>query len=255
MKQFDAYIICTSPRSGSTLLCRMLAQLKTAGSPDSHFHEPSLEKWLAYHGLNGNDFDNQRAALTAVFHAAQLKGRGDSDIFGLRLQRDSFDFFVQQLELLFPQSMGDKDRIEAAFGRTLFVHLSRANKLNQAISVVTAMQSGLWHMASDGTEIERSAPAREPIYNAKAITAELEGFIAADKAWETWFEDQSIEPLKIPYEALSQDPYGQLQRVADALGVTCKTLRGQAPPLAKLANERNKKWSERYRSDHPDQQF
>ncbi|MEM1201062.1 MAG: Stf0 family sulfotransferase, partial [Pseudomonadota bacterium] len=33
MAGFDAYVICTSPRSGSTLLCKLLAPTGIAGKP------------------------------------------------------------------------------------------------------------------------------------------------------------------------------------------------------------------------------
>ena len=39
MADFEAYVICTSPRSGSTLLCKLLVATGVAGLPASHFHE------------------------------------------------------------------------------------------------------------------------------------------------------------------------------------------------------------------------
>ena len=53
---FRSYIICTSPRSGNTLLCKLLAATNVAGVPGSHFHVPSLEGWLAAYDLHENDF-------------------------------------------------------------------------------------------------------------------------------------------------------------------------------------------------------
>jgi LPS sulfotransferase NodH len=46
MAKFDSYVICTSPRSGSTLLCKMLTSTGAAGKPDSYFFGTSLEEWL-----------------------------------------------------------------------------------------------------------------------------------------------------------------------------------------------------------------
>ncbi|MEM7269766.1 MAG: Stf0 family sulfotransferase, partial [Pseudomonadota bacterium] len=49
MAAYASYVICTSPRSGSTLLCSLLKASGVAGAPESLFHEPSVEAWRAYH--------------------------------------------------------------------------------------------------------------------------------------------------------------------------------------------------------------
>ena len=63
MAQFQSYVICTSPRSGSTLLCRLLREAGNAGFPDSHFHAPDVEKWLGYYGLRSDQFSTSKDAL------------------------------------------------------------------------------------------------------------------------------------------------------------------------------------------------
>ncbi len=251
MVGFESYIICTSPRSGSTLLCRMLQEVGSAGMPDSHFHDPELEKWFEYYGLSSDAFENPQEALRAIFHAAQLAGRGNADVFGLRLQRGSFDFLMTQLKVLYPACEDDKTRFERAFGKTLFVHLYRPNKLDQAISVVKAMQSGLWHKAPEGTELERSCKGQEPVYDRAAISEELAAFVKADADWNSWFATEGIRPLLINYEALSTDPHTQLSRVLNALGLEYLPDKSVALPVAKLSDDVSCAWAERYRSEVP----
>ncbi len=158
-QHYRSYIICTTPRSGSTLLCNLLAETRVAGVPESYFHRPSVESWLQSQGLRRSDFVTEEDALTAVLESVRQAGAGGTGLFGLRLQRGSFDFFQQQLARLYPDAPDDVARIEAAFGPTLYVHLTRTDKLAQAISHVIAEQTGLWHRAADGSELERlSAP-------------------------------------------------------------------------------------------------
>ncbi len=252
MKPFDSYIICTSPRSGSTLLCRMLREIGHAGFPDSHFHEPSLEKWLGYHRLNADDFDKSEDVLRAIFDAAHQTGCAGSGIFGLRLQRRSFDFFMQQLKVLHPSCDGDKARVEREFGRTLFIHLTRQSKLDQAISVVKATQTGLWHKAPDGTELERNGAAQEPVYDATAISAEMAVFVKADEDWKLWFAAQDIKPLRISYDDLSADPYAQLSRIVAALGLAYEPADKTVVPVAKLSDNVSREWADRFRSEGRD---
>ena len=248
MDQFKSYFICTSPRSGSTLLCRLLTEAENAGMPDSHFHEPSLQKWFGYYGLEEAAFKDRRDALRATFNAAIEHGKGDSDVFALRLQRHSFAFFSEQLSILHPSLQTDKSRIEAVFGKTLFIHLTRENKLDQAISYIKAQQSGLWHMASDGTELERLGEPQELRYDREAISAQIDEFEQMETAWRKWFALERIEPLRITYDELSSAPYATLARVLKALGLHQDLEHERTPPVAKLADQVSEAWAERFRS-------
>ncbi len=249
MKPFNSYVICTSPRSGSTLLCRLLREAGNAGFPESHFHAPSVKEWLGYYGLQADAFATRQDALKAIFSSAYERGKGASDIFGLRLQRHSFDFFCEQLSYLHPELPNDVSRLEAVFGKPLFVHLKRESKLDQAISYVKAEQSGLWHMASDGTELERLSEPREPVYDAEAIAAQITQFEHMDAAWEAWFEAENVKPLRVTYDALSAAPYAMLRRLLIALGLECPPLDEITPPVAKLADATNREWAERFQSE------
>ncbi|QBX99566.1 sulfotransferase [Rhodophyticola sp. CCM32] len=247
--RYTSYIICTSPRSGSTLLCRMLAATGRSGQPDSHFHKPSLSSWLKTFALSAADFASDRDALKAIFEVARKRGTGDTGIFGLRLQRGSFDYFMQQAGLLYPDQKSDLDRIQAAFGSTLFIHLTRENKLDQAISIVKATQTGLWHRAADGTELERLSAPQDPVYDADEIAGQLAGLSALDTAWKTWFEREKLHPLRISYEALSDDPAGMLAKILEALGLDQDMAQDIEPPVAKLADATNRIWAERFRAE------
>jgi len=244
---YDSYIICTAPRSGSTLLCSLLAKTGVSGNPDSYFHRPSLAHWQEDLGLAPDESLSKKAALARIFRAAIAKGRQETGIFGLRLQRHSFDFFLETLRLLHPEAPSDLQRFEAAFGRTLFVHLTRADKLEQAVSVIKARQSGLWHRAPDGSEVERLAPPGDLIYDPEAIRAQIDAFTAMDTAWTDWFAAEGIDPLRLTYRDLAADPKATLKRVLMALGRDPTAVEGIESGVAKLADETNRDWIARFR--------
>ena len=243
MDSLRSYIICTSPRSGSTLLCKLLSGTSRAGLPESYFHDSSLAEWLSYYGLCGEQYASERDALVAVFSAAYDHGSSQTGIFGLRLQRHSFDFFMQKLEILHPSSTNDKSRLQDAFGDTLFIHLTRENKLDQAISYVKASQTGLWHIAPDGAELERLSEPKEPVYDERAIANQLSLSKMMDEEWEAWFCDASIEPLRVTYDQLTSNPKDVLARIFENLGVECEYRDDAKLPVAKLTNATNKNGS------------
>ena len=246
MANFQSYVICTSPRSGSTLLCKLLAATGKAGNPESYFHGPSISDWLSDFDLTPKASSSERDVLNGIFDAARKRGTGNSGIFGLRLQRKSFDFLKRQMTILYPAFASDHERFQAAFGETLFIHLTRSNKLEQAISFVKATQVGLWHLAPDGTELERLSAPREPVYDADEIARNLVELTAQDNDWENWFARENIEPLRVTYDELSADYTEVLVRILDQLGLDREAAKGISPAITKLADATNQDWKERF---------
>lgn len=248
--KYRSYIICTAPRSGSTLLCRLLAATGRSGNPGSYFHTPSLDGWLGDYDLNREAFASDLDAAAAVFVAARADGEAGTGVFGLRMQRPSFAFFMEQASALFPNAATDAGRIAAAFGDTRYVYLSRRDKLAQAISMVKAEQTGLWHKTADGAELERLSPPKPPVYDAQRIREKRDELAAVDAEWPIWFAQEGIEPLSLAYEDLSADPQGTLAQVLAALGLDPALAAGANTPTAKLSDEINQQWADRFRAEH-----
>ncbi|MCW2306215.1 Stf0 sulfotransferase family protein [Rhodobium gokarnense] len=246
---FDAYVICTSPRSGSTLLCSLLEATGVAGIPDSYFHQPSLEEWIKDLGLSPDPAKREVETLKDVFREAIAQGSGDTGMFGLRLQRHSFACFTEKLAVLYPDPPGDRSRIEAAFGRTLFIHLTREDKLDQAVSYLKAQQSGLWHRAPDGSELERLSAPQELRYDREAIAAQRAEMVAMDAAWAAWFDGEGIDPLRLTYNGLAADPIGTLKTVLTALGRDPAAADAVEIGVAKLSDATNQAWVARFRAE------
>jgi LPS sulfotransferase NodH len=246
---FDAYIICGTPRTGSTLLCDLLASTKRAGNPDSFYRRQTISWWAQEWNLPSPDTMTGKE-FNIVFLAAAIRaGKGGTDIFGLRLMRENLGELSAILDQVYPGLPGDRARLERAFGKILYLHLSRDDKLAQAISLVKAEQTGLWHVAPDGTEIERLAPAQDPQYDFQRIRQEVMELESYDAAWNTWFEAQDIRPLRIGYERLSADPSATLMRICEALGVAVPDADAVKPGVAKLADATSLDWMRRYRLD------
>ena len=246
----DAYLICTSPRSGSTLLCRMLTDTGVAGAPNSHFHKPSLAAWARAHKVDVPAPPAEVEALPRILLAARQTGRGGTDVFGARIQQESFAFFRDQLAVLYPEEGDDLGRITAAFGTTKIFYLTRGDKVGQAVSVVKAQQTGLWHQAPDGTEIERLTPPAEPVYDGAALKEAYDGFLAREAGWAAWFDAEGIAPVRITYEALSEDPIGRLRDVLAAIGQDPAVADEVEPGTAKLADAVSQQWVERFREEY-----
>lgn len=218
------------------------------GNPDSFYRRQIIPCWAAEWNLDReavSEADFEIAYLAAAIRA----GQAGTGIFGLRLMWENLGELSATLDGIFPHLASDKARFEKAFGRVLFVHLSRADKVAQAVSLIKAEQTGLWHVAPDGTEIERLAPPREPQYDFMRISHELAALEHDDAAWLSWFEKQRISPLRIRYEDLSASPARVLGRICDALGVPAPDADAVKPGIARLSDQTSIDWIRRYRLD------
>lgn len=248
MRQPDSYIICTSPRSGSTLLCSMLHATGCAGHPASWFHEPSLDEWAADLGvsLRGEKETDQIAAL---IEAAKHKGRASGPLFAIRLQRQSAVFFLDTLARLHPDALNDLSRIRASFGDTRFIYLTRRDKVAQAVSYMRAVQSGLWHRAADGSELERLAPHRSPWYDADFLSEWVETFTSYDHEWRAWFTLERITPLALTYEDLCCKRLVTLGRALGYLDLDPQLAKDVSPSVQILSDSQSADWIQRFKRD------
>ena len=246
----SGYIICTSPRSGSTLLCKLLAATARAGNPDSFYHRDAfMREWAQDWGLPDPATLSRDAFDRAYLDAARRAGEAGTGVFGLRLQQDYLRVLSETLDRIYPGLPSDTDRFERAFGPIVYLHLARADKVAQAVSLVKAEQSGLWHLNADGTDYERFGPSREPVYDFASIHREVSALERADAAWAAWFDRHHVTPIRLSYETLAERPAETLRDVCLALGVAPPEAGEIKPRLAKLSDAVSLEWASRYRTD------
>jgi LPS sulfotransferase NodH len=238
---YDALIICATPRSGTTLLCDLLAEAGVTGRPDSFYRRQSISDFAAELGVaDGPDFE--RRYLAAIIRA----GRGDSDLFSMRVMWPSLHEMTEKLATLYPLETNDAGRISAAFGTPLYLHIEREDKVAQAISRSRAEQSGLWHRAADGGVREQIGSYREPVYDANRLRASIAETTAHQVQWRQWFAAHDIAPLYLAYEDLSADPIGSIRKLLTALGRNASAADQIVPRTSKLADAQSLEWAERY---------
>jgi trehalose 2-sulfotransferase len=240
-------ILCATPRSGSTLLCDLLAATGVCGVPESWFRRQSIDDFIAAFGLTT---PKDAPAFDADYLAAAIKAGSDgSGTFGLRLMWPTVPELSDWLDRLHPGLGSDRARYERAFGPARYVYLSRHDHVAQAVSRLKAEQSGLWHLNQDGSERERVMPHKEPAYDGAALSHYVEESTMANRGWEAWFAQNGVSPFRLAYEDLAADPGSALVRVLAAIGRDPSFAGNAAPATAVLADETNRDWIARFRAE------
>lgn len=244
---FDSYVICGTPRSGSTMLCDLLRDTGVAGRPASYFRTQSIDDYAQKLQVPTRETWNSPSFDLAYLEAVKERARNGTPVTGIRLMYENLANVLQRLRLFFPDVMSDVDALRAAFGRVLFISLTRDDRLHQAISRVKAIQTGLWHMGSDGSERERIGAPKDPWYDEEAIAYHLQELDAHYAGWANWFERQGLQPIAIGYEELTTNPQETVAMVLEALGQNPSIADTLAPRTARLADDLSQEWANRFR--------
>lgn len=237
----DSYLICATPRTGSTLLCGLLTSSGVAGRPASYFNRRGLhryaEDWrIAAPGDGRIDQAYVRAALAA--------GTTPNGVFGGRIMAETLPELIADLAVADPGAETEVELLHKHFGRLEFVHLRRHDVVGQAVSWAKALQSHFWH---PGEEVEPGG--REPRYDAHLIGQLVDTIENFEAGWTRWFAGHDITPCEVSYEELAADPLSTAHTVLDHLGLHVPPDRQLVVGHRRQADRVNADWAARFTAE------
>lgn len=136
---FDSWLLCATPRSGSTLLCGLLESSGVAGHPASYFNRRGLHDYATGWRVaqpTGGRIDS------AYVQAALAAGSTPNGVFGGRLMAESRPELVADLaaEADHPPA-SELELLTGQLGRLRFVHLRRLDVVAPAVSWAKSLQT------------------------------------------------------------------------------------------------------------------
>jgi trehalose 2-sulfotransferase len=272
-----SYLICATPRCGSTLLCDALEATGVAGRPHEYFEElketgvprrPREYFW----GLRSPDVlrllppdsqldrrSEQRPSWDRDDYARHLaasleQGTTPNRVFGAKLMWSYFRDFIELMRGI-PRfaGMDDGSLLNAAFPGLRFVFVSRSDKARQAVSLWRALQTWVWR------EQERSAGeppptaqtiAQRSVYSFDAIDHLLDQLRRQEDAWRGFFFRIGQQPLQLFYEDIAGDLEGSVGRVLEALRVERPAGTATSPSRSRRqSDELSESWVQSYLED------
>lgn len=225
-------IICSQKRTGSTLLGTMLGQVGLVGACLEAFDRQTVMPNVVFPRTGHGGLDEVEADVAAYVARLRRAFAAPGKPLALKLHWEHMEHWQRRgldLDRHFPQAR--------------YVFCTRGDVVMQAISLVKANQT-LSFVASQ-------APQAEPAYSFEAIDAAVNRIMAQVNAWQDYFRQRGITPLRVTYESLSRDRQAALRAVAPLLGVAVdeEVLRRLEPELEIQRDGVNAAWRARYVAD------
>jgi trehalose 2-sulfotransferase len=268
-----SFLICSTPRSGSTLLCEALRNTGLAGKPEEYFQEladtgrprspqdyfaeatdPSLRE-LVSECAAPVEIDplvdaSRFRAWPDYFEWVLARGTTPNGAFGAKVMWPYLRAFTGHLAAEVRGCARARDDAEV-LGRVLphlrYVFVTREDRAGQAVSLWRALQTWRWRRDPEMGGMGESLRLR---YSFEAIDHLVQLLSDEEAAWLDWFEQHGIEPLTLVYEEFATAYEATALAVLRHVGVRLPAdLRFGRRRMRRQADELSREWVDRYTAD------
>lgn len=240
-----SYRIWTAPRTGHTLLARLLTDTEVAGTPGEH--------------LTLHDEANLKEKYRVSTYSAMVKAIQDACSGGAQIGGCKMDSYRDRHNILRDELLGMKgiraDDEERDLWADLFpdvkdMFLTRRNKVRQAVSWWKAIQDNEWHIEA-GKSRSTDQSFYKDKYDFNAILHLWKESMLREANMQDYFTNYQIKPLTLIYEDYIQDLEQTLKLIIDFLEIEDQYA-FPAVRYSKTADDVSEQWVERFKNDIQD---
>jgi LPS sulfotransferase NodH len=201
-----SYIIASTMRTGSYLLCEGLEATRRAGNPREIF---CPERRGMYEG----EWHLPRGvALDDFLRTAIEQGTSANGVFGTKIHFHHLDPVAREAQIL-----GDPTQVLMKFfPGAKYVHLRRLDRRGQAISWYRAKVTNEWWRISGVAQPDLTRKVAE--FHAPEIRRREFELERQQQAWDRFFADPAVESITMDYETLAANYREEVARVLAFIG-------------------------------------
>jgi trehalose 2-sulfotransferase len=273
-----SYLVCATPRSGSTLVCQALKETGVAGRPEEYFEalvqtgrprrpeqyfigvdDQSIRDHLDQLGRS-DDLPPRSPLWSRSAYDRYLEwvfdvGTTPNGVFGAKLMWGYFGDFVSLLRNIPAyRDVALADLLPTVFPNLSFIRVVRANKVRQAISLWKAVQTASWRQEDssqgddDGDSYAAYSRSHGPPlqFHYGAISHLLDVILAEEASWDAFFEHSRIRPELVLYENFYADYDVATRNVVERLGLQLPDGWQAKPRMKRQSTGLNDDWARRY---------
>ena len=269
MPPLRSYLVCATPRSGSTLLCHLLAQTGLAGQPEEYFEalrhsgiprrparvlRPRAAREHHRAARVPRDARRSAAAAEPALAAGELRplpglGAGGGDDPERRLRRQADVGLPRRLRRPAARDRGQRAGCRSprcstrSFPDLRYVQITRRDKVRQAVSLWKAVQTQAWRAGG-----RRRGERVEPVFSFRAINFLVRQLTAHDASWDAYFLGLGARAAEGHLRGARRGARARDRPRARAPRTSrCRTSCGStAPRLTVQADERSEEWVRRF---------
>jgi LPS sulfotransferase NodH len=234
-----SYLICSTPRSGSTLLAEAMYRTQQLAIPAEYLEIGAALPYL-YNRWECAGFDDYVRRL----HDHRT---ADNGVFGVKAHWHQVVQFANTSQGAEPFADIDFSVMNAVLRRVIpnavFIFVTRRDKARQAVSHWLASQTQRWIRLGDDPMSEI------PPYDFEGISKFSTGITASEQFWDKFFSLGRVEPLRIVYEDLVADYENTVRLAAQHVGVNTAKQAASPPRMKRQSNEQTIEYAERYRNE------
>lgn len=272
-----SYLICATPRSGSTLLCAALDDTGIVGHPEEHFEvlletgqprqprdyfqrsndpdvwalldDPEFREVLGEYGGRYSEHPARRDPLWSppdferLAEGALYKGTTENGVLGTKIMWAYFRDFVRLARRRSVPGVRPCE-VPASVLPNLrrFVWIRRRDTTRQAVSLWKALQTQQWRRDSD-----EDIGGRGLRFSFAAVDHLKLRIDEHNAAWQDFFEGCGVEPMEVVYEELVEDYPGTVLWLLDGIGIsTPQNFAVAEPKMRRQADELSEEWGRLY---------
>ena len=236
------YVIASTPRSGSTLLCRLLWASGRAGAPKEYLNPMQLRDWEVRFGERRRDRAFARALRGPLVGIGMARRGWDpariaAHLERVRARRSSGGWFGLKLHHHHRIRWFAEAGLPTMLGDVTWIRIQREDRLRQAVSWSRAEQTGQW--------ASWQRPLLPPVYSRRRIEARRKDLDEAERSWDAHLQGEDV--LDVRYEALAAAPQQTMRRVLHWLGVPdAAAVTVPEPDLHRQADAITEQWLARF---------
>ena len=245
----SSYLVCANQRSGSNLLCQVLSDTGVAGHPAEYFltgppeaFPPGWQFWERSPLALEHGVTTREEYVDLVYRV----GSTPNGVFGAKLMANNMPWVMEKLsEMRAFAGRNRREVLHEVFPRLRVLHLTRRDRVRQAVSWARAAQDGVWLVMDDA----EAAAARPAATYQHELIANLQRLIEeGEQQWLDLYAELGVVPHVICYEDLvDEDTFEATVRGAlRHLGVDADVSEIPKKRVRKQADEVNEEWARRY---------
>jgi LPS sulfotransferase NodH len=234
------YIVASTMRTGSYLLCEGLEATGRAGHPREVFCPERRGNYAGEWQLPPD------VEFAAYVRAVREKGTTPNGVFGTKIHAHHVESLARACEI--------RDEpwqvLRQLFPTAKYIHLRRHNRRAQAISWYRAEVTNQWWRIP-GVE-DWDLTGRQPEFNAAEIRRLEIELGRQQQAWDEFFAAQSVEMMTMDYETLAADYRGQVARALEFIGEDPRLANELPEPrMVRQSDSLTEEWQRRMDEEFP----